>query len=308
MSRCHQPSQPLPAVRPAHGRIAERNPAAGPPDHAGNGDREFRGVRRQSSDPAPADLGDLQGLEAGFKAPVAMIDGKGFKAGKAYKDSKLCNMIISRELHRREHSSSGIICNSLYPGCVADTALFRDAPRLFQRVFPWFQKNIIKGYVSQALAGKRVADIVADPALARSGVHWSWGNRQRPASTAFAQPLSAKASDESRAARLWELSEALTVARDGPHDFRLPSTVLPMNPVWVRPIVIVGAVVILLGLNAREFAGKLRALASEHQATPSDDIAVGLMRRQAAQALTNEQLLHMIHTMLAAILVALLWH
>ncbi|MGI4792663.1 MAG: hypothetical protein ACRYG8_00980 [Janthinobacterium lividum] len=81
-----------------------------------------------------------------------------------------------------------------------------------------------------------------------------------------------------------------------------------MNPVWVRPIIIVGAVVILLGLNAREFAGKRRALASEHQATPSDDIVIGLMRRQAAQSLANEQLLHMIHTMLAAILVALLWH
>jgi protochlorophyllide reductase len=160
--------------------------------------------------PAPANLGDLQGLEAGFKAPVAMIDGKAFKAGKAYKDSKLCNMIISRELHRREHHSSGIIFNSLYPGCVADTGLFRDAPRLFQRVFPWFQKNITKGYVSQALAGERVADVVAEPAFGRSGVHWSWGNRQHAGSTAFAQPLSAKANDGARAARLWELSEALT--------------------------------------------------------------------------------------------------
>ncbi len=33
--------------------------------------------------PAPADLGDLQGLEAGFRDPVAMIDRKPFKAGKA---------------------------------------------------------------------------------------------------------------------------------------------------------------------------------------------------------------------------------
>ena len=161
--------------------------------------------------PAPANLGGLQGLEAGFKAPVAMIDGKAFKAGKAYKDSKLCNMIISRELHRREHDSSGIVFNSLYPGCVADTGLFRDAPRLFQRVFPWFQKNITKGYVSQALAGERVTDVVAEPAFARSGVHWSWGNRQHAGSTAFAQPLSAKANDGARAARLWELSEALTL-------------------------------------------------------------------------------------------------
>jgi len=157
--------------------------------------------------PAPADLGDLQGLEAGFLAPVAMIDGKPFKPGKAYKDSKLCNMIISRELHRRYHESTGIVFNTLYPGCVADTALFRDTPKAFQRLFPWFQKNITKGYVTQELAGERVAQVVAEPAFAQSGVHWSWGNRQREGRQPFAQPLSAKANDNRRAERLWLLSE-----------------------------------------------------------------------------------------------------
>ncbi|WP_317134526.1 protochlorophyllide reductase [Leptolyngbya sp. 7M] len=73
--------------------------------------------------PAPADLGDLKGLEAGFKAPISMIDGKKFKPGKAYKDSKLCNMITVRELHRRYHDSTGIVFSSIYPGCVADTPL-----------------------------------------------------------------------------------------------------------------------------------------------------------------------------------------
>ena len=43
--------------------------------------------------PAPADLGDLSGFEKGFRAPISMASGKGFKPGKAYKDSKLCNMI-----------------------------------------------------------------------------------------------------------------------------------------------------------------------------------------------------------------------
>ncbi len=157
--------------------------------------------------PAPADLGDLQGLEAGFKAPLAMIDGKPFKPGKAYKDSKLCNMVMSRELHRRHHASTGIIFNTLYPGCVADTALFRDTPKAFQTIFPWFQKNITKGYVTQQLAGERVAQVVLDPEFAQSGVHWSWGNRQQPGRAAFAQPLSAKATDHARAARLWTLSE-----------------------------------------------------------------------------------------------------
>ncbi len=159
--------------------------------------------------PAPANLGALAGLEAGFRAPVAMIDGKKFKPGKAYKDSKLCNMIISREFHRRYHQNTGIIFNTLYPGCVADTALFRDAPKLFQTIFPWFQKTITKGYVSQALAGTRVAQVVADDAFAQSGVHWSWGNRQLPSRDAFSQPLSSAANDAARAARLWELTAEL---------------------------------------------------------------------------------------------------
>jgi protochlorophyllide reductase len=159
--------------------------------------------------PAPADLGDLQGLEAGFREPVAMIDGKAFKAGKAYKDSKLCNMIMSREFHRRYHADTGVVFNTLYPGCVADTGLFRDAPKLFQKVFPWFQKNITKGYVSQSLAGERVAQVVTDPEFAESGVHWSWGNRQRVDAKPFAQALSEKANNSVRAARLWDLSSAM---------------------------------------------------------------------------------------------------
>lgn len=39
--------------------------------------------------PPQADLADLQGFEAGFKAPIAMISGKAFEPTKAYKDSKV---------------------------------------------------------------------------------------------------------------------------------------------------------------------------------------------------------------------------
>ena len=158
--------------------------------------------------PAPADLGDLQGLAAGFTTPIAMIDGKPFKAGKAYKDSKLCNMMTSRELHRRYHDATGIVFNTLYPGCVADTPLFRNSYPLFQKIFPWFQKNITKGYVTQELAGERVAQVVADPEFKQSGVHWSWGNRQKVGGKSFVQELSDKASDD-KAIRMWELTEKL---------------------------------------------------------------------------------------------------
>ena len=156
--------------------------------------------------PAPADLGDLAGFKAGFKAPIAMASGKAFKPGKAYKDSKLCNMITSQELHRRLHGSTGIVFSSLYPGCVADTPLFRNTPRAFQTIFPWFQKNITGGYVSQALAGERLAQVVADPAFAVSGVHWSWGNRQTKGGKQFGQELSDQASNPETADTLWTTS------------------------------------------------------------------------------------------------------
>ncbi len=156
--------------------------------------------------PAPADLGDLSGFAAGFKAPIAMANAKAFKPGKAYKDSKLCNMITTQELHRRLHTSTGIVFSSLYPGCVADTPLFRNTPRLFQRIFPWFQKNITGGYVTQALAGERVAQVVADPEFAVSGVHWSWGNRQTKGGKQFSQELSDKASNPETASKVWEYS------------------------------------------------------------------------------------------------------
>jgi protochlorophyllide reductase len=159
--------------------------------------------------PAPPDLGNLQGFEQGFKAPIAMIEGKKFKAGKAYKDSKLCNMLTMRELHRRYHESTGITFNALYPGCVATTALFRNSYPLFQKIFPWFQKNITGGYVTEELSGDRVAMVVADPDFKVSGVYWSWGNRQQVGRQSFAQEVSNEASDDQKAKKMWDLSAQL---------------------------------------------------------------------------------------------------
>ncbi|MGI8935985.1 protochlorophyllide reductase [Leptolyngbya sp. BC1307] len=159
--------------------------------------------------PAPPDLGDLKGMELGFKAPIAMIDGKKFKPGKAYKDSKLCNMLTMLEMHRRYHKDTGIVFNALYPGCVAESDLFRDAPKLFQTIFPFFQKNITGGYVSEEESGDRVAKVVADEGYNKSGVYWSWGNRQNENREAFCQEVSSEAADENKAGKLWELSEKL---------------------------------------------------------------------------------------------------
>ncbi|MEA5550981.1 protochlorophyllide reductase [Anabaena cylindrica UHCC 0172] len=159
--------------------------------------------------PPRPDLGNLQGFEAGFKAPNTMIDGKKFEPVKAYKDSKVCNVLTMKELHRRYHESTGITFSSLYPGCVATTALFRDHYPLFQKLFPLFQRYITGGYVSEEDAGKRVAEVVADPAYNESGMYWSWGNRQKKDRKSFVQEVSNEASDDDKAKRLWELSEKL---------------------------------------------------------------------------------------------------
>ncbi|NJK62411.1 MAG: protochlorophyllide reductase [Synechococcaceae cyanobacterium SM2_3_1] len=159
--------------------------------------------------PPRPDLGNLEGFASGFKAPVSMIDGKKFEPVKAYKDSKVCNILTMRELHRRYHDSTGIVFTSLYPGCVATTALFRNHYPLFQKLFPLFQRYITGGFVSEVLAGERVAAVVADPEYRQSGSYWSWGNRQKKDRQSFVQQVSPQAQDEQRAVRLWELSDKL---------------------------------------------------------------------------------------------------
>ncbi|MDZ8055634.1 MAG: protochlorophyllide reductase [Aulosira sp. ZfuVER01] len=159
--------------------------------------------------PPRPDLGNLEGFADGFKEPISMIDGKKFEPVKAYKDSKVCNVLTMRELHRRYHDTTGIVFSSLYPGCVAETPLFRNHYPLFQKIFPLFQKYITGGYVSQELSGERVASVIADPEYKQSGAYWSWGNRQKKDRKSFVQRVSPQARDDENAEKLWDLSAKL---------------------------------------------------------------------------------------------------
>ena len=158
--------------------------------------------------PAPADLGDLSGFKNGFLSPISMANGKKFKPGKAYKDSKLCGMATVQELAKR-FPKEKLIINSLYPGCVADTNLFRYTPWLFRVLFPIFQKFITGGYVSQRVAGERVAQIATYKEYAKTAVHWSWGNRQKNGRKAFSQKLSKRIIDNKTSMQTFELTKKL---------------------------------------------------------------------------------------------------
>jgi protochlorophyllide reductase len=126
-----------------------------------------------------ADLGKLQGMKAGMQQPISMIDNKAWNGAKAYKDSKVCNMMTIRELHRRYHKQLGITFSTMYPGCIAETSLFRQKRGWFRTLFPLFMKYVTGGYVSEEEAGDRLAECVDSEATKKSGVYWSWNGGAR---------------------------------------------------------------------------------------------------------------------------------
>lgn len=116
-----------------------------------------------------ADLKDLDGFKAGFNNPIAMADGYGFDGAKSYKDSKLCLMMLSNTLHTKFNKISGVSFSSIYPGCIAESSLFREKRKSFRKYFPVFMKYITGGFVSEVEAGQRLFQVVDDPRCSKSG-------------------------------------------------------------------------------------------------------------------------------------------
>lgn len=126
-----------------------------------------------------ADLKDLEGFKAGFKNPIPMADGYGFDGAKAYKDSKLCLMMLANILHAKFNKTYGIAFSSIYPGCIAESPLFREKRDWFRVYFPIFMKYITGGFVGEEEAGQRLFQVAHDPRCSKSGVYWSWNGGPR---------------------------------------------------------------------------------------------------------------------------------
>lgn len=126
-----------------------------------------------------ADLHTLDGFAQGFTNPIAMADGYGFIGAKAYKDSKLCLMMMANFLHTKYHKLTGIAFSSMYPGCIAESPLFREKRAWFRKYFPVFMKFITGGFVGEHEAGQRLFQVAHDPRCTKSGVYWSWNGGPR---------------------------------------------------------------------------------------------------------------------------------
>ena len=126
-----------------------------------------------------ADLKELEGLKQGARNPISMFDGYNFIGAKAYKDSKLCLMMLSNMLHDKYHKQTGITFSSIYPGCIAESPLFREKRPWFRKYFPVFMKFITGGFVGEEEAGQRLFQVAHDPRCSKSGVYWSWNGGPR---------------------------------------------------------------------------------------------------------------------------------
>lgn len=169
----------------------------------------------------PADLGTLKGLRAG--AGFVMVDGHDrFDGDKAYKDSKLCNVLLGRELNRRLEGAMPVITWS--PGLVIPRSregFFRHNRRsnpLGMALFALVARDVLRVTESVQTAGRLLADLSTDSGFADPGFSY-WSNRMvRPGVHRFSETeTSAEGADLHMAGDLVSLSEDLIRAAIPPN-------------------------------------------------------------------------------------------
>ncbi len=159
----------------------------------------------------PAGLGDLAGLRNG--AGSAMVDGsRRFDADKAYKDSKLCNLLMGLELARNNPSLPVIAWS---PGLViprSQDGFFRDSRRanpLGQALFGIVARDLLRLTESVERAGELLTTLVLQLNGQPGLQYWS-NSLTRPGQHRFEPTApSAEASNSETATQLWQLSDQL---------------------------------------------------------------------------------------------------
>jgi len=125
--------------------------------------------------PPQARLGDLSGLAAGLgPRTTGMVESGPFEPTKAYKDAKAANVLTMKALSDR-YGRDGVTSVAIFPGCVADSNLFREKRGWFRYVFfPILQKYITRQYVPNDGAGRRVAEVATQGQFSDSGSYYQW--------------------------------------------------------------------------------------------------------------------------------------
>ena len=165
-----------------------------------------------------ANLGTLEGLRSG--SGFAMVDGGTFDADKAYKDSKLCNVLLGRELSRRlAEQASPFPVLSWSPGLViprGNEGFFRTSRAcnpLGMNLFALLARDVLRLTETPARAGELLADLCVDNRWSDAGFHYLSNHLIRPGQHRFeAMNTSVEACDQAKATALWTHSSELIQA------------------------------------------------------------------------------------------------
>ena len=156
-----------------------------------------------------ATLGSLAGLRS---RDFIMIDGGKFDADKAYKDSKLCNLLMMRELDRQLRArNSSAVCTSFGPGLITRSGFFKSTNPLFLAAFDVAANDLFKVAETVDGGGECLVRMALSPETATGGSYWN--NDVGPGfgeHTFHPATPSAEARSDEEAAELWRLSAELT--------------------------------------------------------------------------------------------------
>ena len=159
----------------------------------------------------PAGLGTMEGLR---QSPGAeMVDGVSpFNADKAYKDSKLCNLLMALEVSRQRPDlpvvawSPGLVIARTSGGFFRES---RQANPVGQALFGFVARDVLRLTESVERAGQLLVQLINEQLHQPGFSYWSNGLRG-PGRHQF-KPIqpSNEACDSDKATKLWTLSNGL---------------------------------------------------------------------------------------------------
>ena len=164
---------------------------------------------------AKASLGNLSGLTSG--SGFEMIDGSQFNADKAYKDSKLCNILFAKELSKRlKKISLGIPVIAWAPGLVISRnsqGFFRYSRKynpLGQILFAFLARDLLRIATSNEKAGMLLSELVYSSKYNENYFNYYSNKIISLGKFVFEKTnISEEAQKEGLSNKLWELSKSL---------------------------------------------------------------------------------------------------